>query len=109
MVQVSACPDERQLQSILQGKASPEVQEAFADHLEQCPDCAEKLDQSLVGDTLMEALQSQATMPDHPSDSAVKALVTGLLQQGPAAPPDVTVELGNLALEPAVECDLRSL
>ena len=96
-----ACPEDRQLQSILQGLAAPEVLEAFAVHLEKCSECALRLDRSLDGDTLMDAMRSQSTVTDSPNDPEVQVLVNRLLQIRLTARPqpershDMTAEIGN--------------
>jgi len=82
MAQFHACPDESQLRRIiLQGQGSEAEVEAVASHLEQCDACAERLESSLAGDTLVNAMQQQ-TLRD-PSEPDLSRLIQKLLAMGP--------------------------
>src|SRR4051794_38586305 len=91
MPPVMTCPNDQRLRALFQGETPPDDVNAFADHLERCPRCAEAADQLLARDTVREALRSQATVDDRPGRPEVEALVGKLLQAPPfasaAAPP----------------------
>ena len=101
MAQIIACPDDPQLQRLGRGQAASAEVEAFAAHLEQCPAFAERLDRVLHGDTVMEAMQAQATAAEAPGDPKAALLVEQLLRLRPSVPAAADTSLPTQSFGPA--------
>jgi Leucine-rich repeat (LRR) protein len=79
MTAAHPCPDDRQFQNALSGRASADDTQTFADHLEVCPACAEQFERCVEDDTLLEAIREQATVVSAP-DPAAAAVIERLLK-----------------------------
>jgi Leucine-rich repeat (LRR) protein len=79
MSPVISCPSAEQLESILRGQAPPETVESFVAHLEHCEHCSAAVEKSLADNTLLEAIQLQATVPNAPA-GYVLALIQRLVR-----------------------------
>jgi serine/threonine protein kinase/Leucine-rich repeat (LRR) protein len=82
MPAATACPSDHDLQQLLRGEAPPDTVEAFIAHLEHCGPCADAVDRSLHGDTLVEAMRAQSTPHGSSLSPAVQALIDWLAGKG---------------------------
>src|SRR5437660_1043090 len=87
MADVITCPTDSELQQLLRGEAAPDVAEAFAHHLEQCSRCADAVEWSLPGDTVLEAMKGLATAHDPAASPVVQALIQRFTRIYLADPP----------------------
>jgi serine/threonine protein kinase/WD40 repeat protein len=85
MTVASACPNAATYERLRLGQlASPEV-ERLAQHLEQCPTCATRVQGWKVEEVLMESLRIQTTPADRPEKEVVSGLIARL-KRLPATP-----------------------
>src|SRR5262249_22200778 len=69
------CLEARQLERLLTGDAPAQELDSATRYLEECPRCAETLDELLKHDTLMEVARSQTVVDIDPEADAVRGLL----------------------------------
>jgi tetratricopeptide (TPR) repeat protein len=82
MARLVSCPDDEQLQQVLQGQATPEVAEELACHLETCGRCGETVDRLLKQDQLVELLGRRPEIPPENESVTLQHLIGRLRQLG---------------------------
>src|SRR5690349_10981646 len=72
---VSTCPESTRVESALRSGGSPAVIETLAQHLEECSECAKRVEELLSQDDLVADLQTQVNLGDTLEVQAVERLV----------------------------------
>src|SRR5689334_19271191 len=84
----SVCPDPSLFRSVVQGERSAAEIDALAEHVEDCPRCAEAVERILPsGETLAEVLGVDTKPDEEDEDPAVQGLIERMQQMRPAEDP----------------------
>ena len=99
MPNVMICPSEHDLQQLLLGQIADAEAGPLEEHLEQCERCLQRASTLKLEDTLAEAVQAQATMPELSTGELVAGLMERLEKLRPAVGPTPQTNAATIAVD----------
>jgi len=98
MAPTGVCPKAPELELLLQGKLAPEQSDAYLGHVEQCPACADTVEQLLAADSFVSAVRDSSALAPAPLSAPVGDLIRRVRQLHGAAltpPPTASATCGG--------------
>src|SRR4051812_1442841 len=97
MALASTCPEATRVEGTLRSGGSSEVIEALAHHLEECSECANRVEELLSKDDLVVDLQTQINLGDTLAVQSIEHIIRRMQAiRVPDAAAQATLKIGEL-------------